>query len=226
MVDIIPRSEWGALSPSSPFNKQTTPAEAYLHHTVGSGVDFDRDGDPGDDYMRQMQKQHQGYGWKDIAYNFVVDPRTLKVYEGRGGLVIPGAQKGHNRGTVAVAVMGDYRYEPITEALLNLLANLLDHLYMNGWAPKYWTGGHRDAPNQSTTCPGDLANYIDEINGRIDLDYRGIQNVPDAPWARKVVDWGIDSGVIITDDDHPDDWEDNDVTMGRLWTLLYRGREQ
>lgn len=52
--------------------------------------------------------------------------------------------------------------------------------------------------------------------------YRGVLNVPDAEWARKVVDNGIASGMIRVDDDHVDDWENDTYTDGRLWTFIDR----
>ena len=52
------------------------------------------------------------------------------------------------------------------------------------------------------------------------VDYRGVANVPE--WGEGIVDWGIKSGMIVTDDNYPDDWNDDAVTMGRLWTLFYR----
>lgn len=216
-MDIISREDWGARKPAGDFVVQDTPAEAYLHHSVGYGSG-------GAQYMRDMQAFHQSKGWKDIAYNFVVDGRTLEVFEGRGGNIVPGAQKGHNRGTVAICVMGDYRREPVTELLLDTIAELVDYLHKRGWGPQYLTGGHRDAPGQTTTCPGDLGDYIGAINERIDVDYRGVKNVPDEEWARRVVDYGIDSGLIVVGDNTVDDWEDDRFTMGRLWTLFYRQR--
>ncbi len=52
--------------------------------------------------------------------------------------------------------------------------------------------------------------------------YRTVLNVPDNDWATDVVDWGIDSGVIVTSDTHPDDWANENMTDGRMWTLLSR----
>jgi len=216
-MNIISRQEWGARPPNGDFIAQDTPAEAYLHHTVGYGSG-------GVQYMRDMQAFHQSKGWKDIAYNFVIDGRTLDVFEGRGGNIIPGAQKGHNRGTVAVAVMGDYRKAPVTDGLLTTVAAVVDHLHERGWGPQFLTGGHRDAPDQTTSCPGDLGLYIDDINRRIEaiMDYKGVKNVPSDDWAKRVVDWALESGLILPENDN--DWERN-LTDGRYWTLEYRRRQ-
>ena len=212
-MNIVTRAEWGALPPT--HQTATTAVEAWLHHTAGNRY--------GPEYMRSMQRFHmESRGWSDIAYNYVVDPTDLTVYVGRGGGIRPGAQKSHNTGTIAICVMGDWRNRTPEPELLDTLADLMVHLHREGWAPKHFDGGHRQAPGQSTTCPGDLVNYIGAINERIDMTYRGVLNVPDADWARRVVDDGIDSGLIIVDDAHQDDWEDSNLTMGRLWTLFHR----
>lgn len=50
--------------------------------------------------------------------------------------------------------------------------------------------------------------------------YRGVENVPE--WGEGVVDWALETGLIVIDDEYPDDFEDAEITMGRLWTLFYR----
>lgn len=69
-----------------------------------------------------------------------------------------------------------------------------------------------------------LRQLRDAIEEAEDMTYRGVLNVPDFQWARNVVDWGIDSGLIITGDDRVDDWEAADLTYGTLWTLFHRMR--
>ena len=56
-----------------------------------------------------------------------------------------------------------------------------------------------------------------------EMDYRGVLNVPDKDWARKVVDWAIDTSKIINPDDNfVDDWERDEMTDGRYWTFMKR----
>lgn len=147
IVRVVSRAEWGARPPRAVTVDAVT-TEAYLHHTAGAGN--------GAQYMRAMQDYHMGKGWNDIAYNYVVDPDSLEVYEGRGAHVRPGAQYGYNRGTVAVCVMGDYRTKPATDELYAVLALVMRALYQNDAGPALFTGGHRDAPGQSTSCPAEL----------------------------------------------------------------------
>lgn len=161
-MNIITRAQWGAKPPLRPLIPQATPAEAYLHHTVGYGAG-------GAAYMRQMQDQHQAKGWRDIAYNFVLDPHTGDWYEGQGALKVPAAQHGHNAGTIAVCVMGNWHPEPPPPATTNHLVAFMRHAHANGWSPRLLTGGHRDAPGSETTCPGNyLHALIPTINARLE----------------------------------------------------------
>lgn len=163
-MKIFTRAEWGARPPRSRY--PTKARELWLHHSVGSGYDRDGDGDAGDDYMRSMQRYHMDTkGWSDIAYNFVVDPDGLEVYTGRGAGYAPGAQKGHNTGTHAICVIGDFRKQAVSQGLINRLGELVAYGHTQGWWPAAFNGGHRQAPGQSTTCPGDnLVNAIPAIN--------------------------------------------------------------
>lgn len=54
------------------------------------------------------------------------------------------------------------------------------------------------------------------------VDYRGVYNVPDADWARSVIDWGLATGIIVVGDNFIDDWENDNYKDGRLWTFLER----
>lgn len=55
------------------------------------------------------------------------------------------------------------------------------------------------------------------------MDYRNVRNVPNKDWAKKVVDDEIESGLIVNDDKHIDDWN-APVTYGVIWTLFNRFR--
>lgn len=168
-MNIISREEWGARPPGSVT--ETDAREIFLHHSVGSGmVDKDGDGDKGDDYMRQMQSFHMdSRGWRDLAYNFAIDPDGLEVYEGRGWGVLPGSQCRHNSGTWSVVVMGDFRIRRPSDALLARIAELVDHGRQLGHLPDVPLQGHRDAPVTGdctgSTCPGTLLYaQLPEIN--------------------------------------------------------------
>lgn len=173
-MDVVTRAQWAARPPKRPPTA-TVPTELFIHHSVGSGqTDKDGDGDRGDDYMRQMQAFHMdGRGWDDIGYNHAHDPDGGEFYEGRGWAIRPGAQCGHNTGTHALVVMGDYRRRAVTPALLDDLARFYHAAQTAGHLPRVPVQGHRHAPVTGdctgTTCPGDnLAQALPALNARID----------------------------------------------------------
>lgn len=233
-MEIITRAEWGARAPTRPPVMQKRPSKCYLHHSVGYGRG-------GAAYMRQMQRQHiEDNGWRDIAYNFVLDPADLKVYEGRGGLVVPGAQKGFNIDTIAVCVMGNFQTTNPNWRVIETLVNLQRLLYVRKWAPMFYTGGHRDAPGQSTQCPGNFLHArIPEINALIaapaptepDMRYRNFINVPYerdaqgnktvARWAAEAIDNALADGRVRAELEYD---YDEPISIGRYIVMEDRLR--
>jgi hypothetical protein len=83
MGRIISRAEWGAVPASrAPVVDFLPWRRMWAHHTAGP--------QGGIAVVKQIQKQHQARGWRDIAYNL------LKVAAGGGiaiGPVLLGADK-------------------------------------------------------------------------------------------------------------------------------------
>ena len=118
---------------------------------------------------------------------------------------------------------GSNIHPKVEEALIIMGALLASHY---GWSPwraighltwtqrkldPYWNGER------------DRIVYIQNaIEQEMKMIYRDVINVPNVDWAHGVVDDGIESGLIVTADAHVDDWEDDQITMGRLWTLFSR----
>ncbi len=73
----------------------------------------------------------------------------------------------------------------------------------------YWDGRHDI-----------IVKIQDDIKELLNMDYRGVENVPDEDWARNVIDYGIDDIKIIRED-VDNDWDGN-VDYGSLWTLFKR----
>jgi hypothetical protein len=148
---------------------------AIVHHTANAN-----DYTPAEAaaIVRGIELYHvQANGWNDIGYNFLVD-RYGNVYEGRAGGItrnVVGAHaEGFNRGTVGVALIGNFASAKPTkameDALVRLLAWRLDlaHVdplstvaYTSGGNAKFRAGkvvtlqaisGHRETG--PTECPG------------------------------------------------------------------------
>lgn len=157
-------------------------------------------------------------GWTDIAYNYAVGD-SGNIYRLRGENR-SGATSGdyeddgipENHEARAIAWIGGQGYTPSAKAYAamdRILRSVDEELVI----------GHSDV--KTTACPGDdWRDYIDTETWMTEPGYRGIANVPG--WGEPIVDWGIAQGLIVTTDEHPDDWDDDQITMGRLWTMFYR----
>lgn len=175
MPSIITRDRWGAARGGSPSYADGV-RYAVVHHTVTSNT-YSRGDAAG--IVRSIQHHHmRGNGWKDIAYNFLVD-RHGQIFEGRrGGMdrpVVGAHAAGFNSGSVGIALIGDHRNGGLTDAAVTALRDLLAWLCsQHGIDPQATTvetssgssryprghrtrldclSGHRDASR--TSCPGD-----------------------------------------------------------------------
>lgn len=99
VVEIIPRSEWAVdLSPTGPLPSEEV-RFLLVHHTA-SGNEYERGDVPA--LLRGFFEFHTSAekGWRDIAYNFLID-RFGRVWEGRTGSTdgpIAGDATGGNQG--------------------------------------------------------------------------------------------------------------------------------
>ncbi len=158
MVEIISRQQWGARAPRRRSSIPIPSAELWLHHTAGNHL--------GASGMRSIQNFHMDVrGWSDIAYSYVIDRDTLDVYQARGAGVLGGHTFGRNSISHAICVMGNFDVTPVSDGLINRVAEMVRHGHEQGWWPSMLTGGHRDV--RATSCPGDnLYRQIDLINRR------------------------------------------------------------
>lgn len=162
-VTVYERHDWGAR-PWRDFTVQALPGEAFIHH--GAEHDAERIDTLAEQAqaMRDTQNFHMGpeRGWSDIAYHYIVfqpmgDVKFARVFEGRPVHHVPAAQLGHNTGTLAICVYGNFEHEdsvkPNTRHAIDVL--LTGRPDLTGCGAVKTLGGHRDAPGQSTECPGD-----------------------------------------------------------------------
>jgi len=156
-ITLFLREDWGARTPRCTLNEQGWNAhEAFLHHTADSYIGLDSL-DEQKARMRSYQRLHMDTnGWCDIGYHFVVFPPFETVagtdipargFQGRERNKVPAAPEGHNRGTLAVAVVGNYQTDFLHRNTIYALEVLL-----NRYDALRTLGGHRDVV--STNCPG------------------------------------------------------------------------
>lgn len=159
MLNIIPRTAWGARLPDEVNRIPLPTPRLWVHHTAGS--------EHGAAGMRSIQNYHMDTkGWNDIAYSFVID-RDGSIFTGRDAGVAGAHTAGDNSSSHAICLMGNFETATPTPAALDALVELAAHGRDAGW----WVptlGGHRDAPGASTRCPGqNLYNTLPDIRTEV-----------------------------------------------------------
>lgn len=158
-MKLLTREEWQAR-PAGTQRKIATPVkELWLHHSATT--------DAGVRTVRAIQKFHQvNRGWADIAYNWLYSPSTRTFYEGRGPGIQGAHTAGHNTKSHALCVLGNFERAGVTDAIIEDLQGFLR--WHSEYGPSRFTGGHRDARNANTACPGrNLQAALRAINGLV-----------------------------------------------------------
>jgi hypothetical protein len=166
-VRIIPRAEWGARYARG-FGPAPLPArEVWLHHSVTAAPDPAPPFADDDAAVRTLESIGQQRFGGGISYTFAITP-SGRVYEGHGVDRRGAHTGGRNSISRAICLIGNYEAARPTPAMLDSVVELLREGAVRGWwtAPRL-TGGHRDAPGASTSCPGRFAHAaIPSINDR------------------------------------------------------------
>lgn len=158
-ISLYSREDWGARTPGDMTEQGWNAREVFIHHTDDTATWLDSLDDQ-KARMRGYQNFHMNVrGWSDIGYHAVVFPEftthsgteiPARIFQGRDRNYVPAAQEGHNRGTLAVAVVGagDSRMLRNQRYAVEVYLNWLKE----EGAPLRTLGGHRDVT--STSCPG------------------------------------------------------------------------
>jgi len=143
-----------------------------IHHTAGSNS-YTSGEVPS--ILRSIQAYHvNGRGWKDIAYNVLVD-RFGRAWEGRGGGIDRAVQGGHawgvtNARVFGLSVMGNYENATPTSTTLDTVSKVIAWKFrVHGGIDPYgstWGSGGQDGGStylpaisghrneNATACPG------------------------------------------------------------------------
>jgi hypothetical protein len=163
MLATIPRSAWGAVEPNHQaldepglFDAHRNPDGWQVYAVpldqVLTTVVVHHSALPLRDGPAEIQRVHMRVlGFADIGYHFLIDAAG-RLFEGRS-LTVRGAHtRGHNTGTVGVALLGHFEQGDPTVAqqatLTSLLYSLRDTYQISHLA------GHRDFLPTETVCPG------------------------------------------------------------------------
>jgi hypothetical protein len=158
-IDVICKNAWGGEPANGRFSRHTV-RRLTVHH---SGIVLRRNRHA-PDRLRAIQRYHQGQGWPDIAYHFIVD-RHGNVYKGRPTWARPDTFTDYNtRGHLTVMCLGNFSEQSIPRAQLAAARDLLAWAVEEFDVPVRRIRGHRDYT--ATACPGsDLYRLIQ--NGKL-----------------------------------------------------------
>jgi hypothetical protein len=167
-LQIIDRAAWGARygDGDGPAPLPAT-AGVYLHHSATVAPDLVPPFDDDDQAVRQLEAIGQQRFGCGISYTLVITP-SGRTYEGHS----IGRRGTHTRGlnstARAIVLVGNYARGRVTDDQVESCAQVLVDGWRRGWWPApELAGGHRDAPDAATECPGDYAAAaIPVINDR------------------------------------------------------------
>lgn len=141
-------------------------SKIIIHHTAST-----KDLDDPEKAIRDIYYYHAiARGWGDIGYNYIIDTKG-NIYEGRfGGEGVVGAHAGPgNRGSIGIALIGNFNDDEVTPEALHALETLIsDKTKLHNIDPEgesYFRGekmpnifGHGDI--MPTSCPGKNLNEL------------------------------------------------------------------
>lgn len=173
-----------------PLQYPETISKIVVHHTATT-----KDLDDPAKAIRDIYYYHAiAKGWGDIGYNYIID-QNGNIYEGRyGGEGVVGAHAGPgNRGSIGIAVLGNFNNGQISAEAKQSLENLIaEKTKLHGIDPKgssYFRGekynnvmAHGDIMN--TSCPGEnlekllpsIRNNVVRINGSQNYQKQNTEN--------------------------------------------------
>ncbi len=98
-------------------------------------------------------------GWRGIGYHYLINRRGT-VYKTRPVFTIPTCVKGHNRSSICVAWIGDFRKKPLPPAMIESSIELV-RLLRERISPDLEVTHH--AALDETDCPGEFGVAAVEV---------------------------------------------------------------
>ena len=158
MPEFLTLDEWGGTSAGRAEIAQPVP-RLYVHHSVTQ-----RTGNPVADF-RQINWIGLGNGHGGISYSYVIEGDVIGEGQGlRKGAhtAVPGYDE--NPYSLGVCFVGNFNNDRLTDADVNSFRWLRDVHLAGKLVANIPTDGHRNAPGQSTACPGnDTMLRLDDL---------------------------------------------------------------
>ena len=147
MTDLLARHQWAHRPPSrTPASIAVRQPRIWLHHGA-AGASLISTARSYLDYHLDKRR------WADVGYSWLI--AEGKVLEGRGPGRAGAHTHGDNSSSYGICMVGNFQGSLPADRDLDALVWLLRHGVSRGWWSRpTLTGGHRDAPGASTSCPG------------------------------------------------------------------------
>ncbi len=126
--------------------------------------------------LENVAKYHvEDRGWPGIGYHFYVKPDGT-IYQTNRAETISFQVSQNNDYSVGVCVSGDFTYAPPPDIQVDAAARLVAWLMQEFSVPEQNVLGHKEFPNNDTSCPGEtwlkkqswkntLANRVRSVRG-------------------------------------------------------------
>ncbi len=121
---MVPGGWWGAVPARLDRLRPNDAVHSIVLHHTGKPAASLRSARAEAAYMRAIEHEHLLQGWWAIGFHYVVMP-SGRVFEGRPPGAMGAHAKGHNSGTLGVALAGDFETEQPTPQALHALEGLL-----------------------------------------------------------------------------------------------------
>ncbi len=157
MIEIQPRSHWGAKSRKGAPTYMNRPVSLVYYHWTGTLRPARND----IEWLRSIQMFHvENNGWADFAYSFAIGMDGT-VYEGRGKGVQGAHTLGFNKVSYGILFLIGTD-EELTTAAIDSSLLLLQHLEQEDWiAPETQVFPHSTV-SEGNQCPGDEVRKLIE----------------------------------------------------------------
>lgn len=200
-LQYLPRARWSdvAFTP----HRLGQVGEVWIHHSAtaapGTDVDLAR-------WARRFEHAEMRHDpdLVAVAYSWLVVPRggRCDVVEGRGWRVQGGATWTRNAISAAICVIGNYQQAPVPGCVTETVAAVIrDGISRGAIRPGPAIGGHRDAPRNSTACPGD---HLYAQLGRLRSLVAGGPVSPVVPATVSTGAVGVPSGLLMVGSQGPE----------------------
>lgn len=133
--------------PTKSYSRRQLKAITHLciHHSAVAGT-------VPVEHVAQYHVQDQG--WPGIGYHFYVEPNGV-IYQTQRLETISWHVSHNNDYSVGICVAGDFTYAPPPQSQIDTAAQLVAWLMQELSVPEQKILGHKEFPNNDTSCPGE-----------------------------------------------------------------------